>query len=90
MNNGAKKGGSTPTLQTLAKSPGLETLWQLHFSEEGGPQNNTAEKYIANIPGPDTGNFLKLTAARNGKLEVTNSRNKLHQEVPASPLTITE
>ena len=85
MNNGAKKGGSTPTLQTLAKSPGLETLWQLHFSEEGGPQNNTAEKYIANIPGPDTGNFLKLTAARDGSFEVTNSRTNFTQKYPPAP-----
>jgi hypothetical protein len=85
MNNGAKKGGSTPTLQTLAKSPGLETLWQLHFSEEGGPQNNTAEKYIANIPGPDTGNFLKLTAAQNGSFEVTNSRTNFTQKYPPAP-----
>src|ERR1700694_3580968 len=29
MNNGAKKGGSTPTFETIAKAPGLETLWQL-------------------------------------------------------------
>ena len=36
MNNGAKKGGSTPTFETLAKAPGLETLWQLHFSDEAG------------------------------------------------------
>ncbi len=85
MNNGAKKGGSTPTLQTLAKSPGLETLWQLHFSEEGGPQNNTAEKYIANLPGPDAGNFLTLTATPNGSFEVTNSRTNLTQKYPPAP-----
>ncbi len=52
MDNGATKGGSTPVLQTIAKSPGLETMWQLHFSEEGGPANNTAEQYIANPQGP--------------------------------------
>jgi competence protein ComEC len=84
MDNGARKGGSTPTLQTIAKSPGLETLWQLHFSEEGG-QNNTAEKYIANPSGPDAGNFIKLTAAPNGSFEITNSRTNDIQKYPPAP-----
>ncbi len=60
MNNGAKKGGSTPTFETLAKAPGLETLWQLHFSDEAGT-HNTAAEYIANPTGPDAANYLKLT-----------------------------
>jgi competence protein ComEC len=85
MDNGAKKGGSTPTLQTIAKSPGLETLWQLHFSEEGGAQNNTAEKYIANLQGADTGHSLELTAARDGSFTVTNSRTGLIQHYAATP-----
>ncbi len=31
MDNGAKKGGSTPTFETLAKAPGLETLMAASF-----------------------------------------------------------
>jgi competence protein ComEC len=85
MDNGAKKGGSTPTLQTIAKSPGLETLWQLHFSEEGGPKNNTAEKYIANLQGTDTGHSLELTAGRDGSFEVMNSRTGFTQHYVATP-----
>jgi competence protein ComEC len=73
MDNGAKKGGSTPTLQTIAKAPGLGTLWQLHFSEEGGSRNNTAEKYIANPPGTD-GHSLEVIADRDGSFKVVNSR----------------
>ena len=84
MDNGAKKGGSTPTLRTITTAPGLETFWQLHFSDEGGPQN-TAEKYIANLTGPDAGNFIKLTAARNGSFEVTNSRTNFTQKYPPAP-----
>ena len=73
MNNGDKKGGSPPTFETLAKTPGLETLWQLHFANEAGKQNTAAE-YIANPTGPDAANYLKLTASPNGSFAVLNSR----------------
>ncbi len=82
MDNGAKKGGSTPTLQTIRKSPGLETLWQLHYSEEGGPQNNTDNKYIANPQGAD-GNYLVLTGSRNGTFKVTNPKSNFTQTYTA-------
>jgi competence protein ComEC len=83
MDNGAKKGGSIPTLETLSKAPGLETSWQLHFSEEGGPTRNTAERYIANIQGTDAGHFLELTAAKDGSFEVLNSRTNFAEKYPA-------
>jgi beta-lactamase superfamily II metal-dependent hydrolase len=83
MDNGAKKGGSIPTLETLSKAPGLETSWQLHFSDEGGPARNTAERYIANIQGADAGHFLELTAAKDGSFEVLNSRTNFVQKYPA-------
>ena len=74
MDNGATKGGSIPTLQTLAKAPGLETLWQLHYSDEGGAQNNGPDKLIANPKGPDDAHYLELIASPNGSFEVHNSR----------------
>jgi competence protein ComEC len=74
MDNGAKKGGSTPVLQTIKSAPGLETLWQLHYSEEGGPANNTAAEYIANPQGPDAGHGLELVADKDGSFDVINSR----------------
>ena len=83
MDNGAKKGGSIPTLETLSKAPGLETQWQLHSSDEGGSAHNTAERYIANIQGPDAGHFLELIAAKNGSFEVSNSRTNFTQKYPA-------
>lgn len=79
MDNGEKKGGSTPTLETIEKAPGLETLWQLHYSAEGGPEHNTEAKYIANPQGTDEGHFLKLTGDRDGSFEVSNSRTKMTQ-----------
>lgn len=74
MDNGAKKGGSKATLESFKNVPGLETLWQLHYSEEGGPSLNTQDAYIANSQGPDSGNDLELTAMEDGSFSVLNSR----------------
>jgi competence protein ComEC len=74
MNNGEKKGGSTPTLVTIAKAPGLETLWQLHYSAEGGKEHNTAAEFIANLHGTDPGNYFELIGDKDGSFDVLNSR----------------
>jgi beta-lactamase superfamily II metal-dependent hydrolase len=75
MDNGATKGGSPSVWDVVTKAPGLEDLWQLHYSEEGGPSHNVAERQIANVPGTDAGNYLKVTVLGNGRFEVFNSRN---------------
>ena len=77
MDNGATKGGSTAVLDTIRQSPGLEALWQLHFSNEGGPAHNTPEAFIANPTGPDAAHFLKLTAQPDGTFTVFNSRTRI-------------
>ena len=76
MDNGAKKGGTPSVLDTIRKSPGLEDLWQLHFSEEGGAAHNVAAEFIANPDGPDAANYLELTAHPDGSFEVFNSRTQ--------------
>jgi competence protein ComEC len=73
MDNGDKKGGSPLTFRTLAKSPGLETLWQLHTSIEAADLN-APEQYIANTSGPDEAHYLKVTVKANGAFSVMNSR----------------
>ncbi|MBS1823436.1 MAG: MBL fold metallo-hydrolase [Acidobacteria bacterium] len=73
MENGAKKGGSAPALETIGAAPGLETLWQLHFSEEGGQELNTADDYIANTE-VDGGNYLELQGSGDGSFDIRNSR----------------
>ncbi|RZU41925.1 ComEC/Rec2 family competence protein [Edaphobacter modestus] len=87
MDNGGKKGGSTSVLDTITHAPGLETLWQLHLSEEGGEEHNTHEEYIANLEGPEDGNFLELTGAGDGSFDVLNSRTgqTKHYAAPALP-----
>ncbi len=76
MDNGEKKGGSTPSFVTLKNSPGLTALWQLHYSAEAGDQYNRPAEFIANLKGEDQGNYLKLTATPDGKFDVFNSRTR--------------
>ena len=85
MDNGARKGGSPPVWDIIEKSPHLEDLWQLHFSEEGGTAHNVANEYIANPPGPDAGNYLELKAYPDGSFEVWNSRTQKAKHYPPSP-----
>ena len=75
MDNGAKKGGSPTAWDVIEKSPGLEDLWQLHYSEDGGDAHNVAAPFLVNLSGPDAGNYLKITASADGSFTVFNSRN---------------
>jgi hypothetical protein len=38
MNNGTQKGGQPDTMKVLYAAPGLENLWQLHFSILSGQE----------------------------------------------------
>jgi hypothetical protein len=84
MDNGAKKGGTPSAWDIIERSPRLENLWQLHFSEEGGAAHNVAPEFIANPEGPDAANYLELTAWPDGSFEVFNSRTSKakHYSVP--------
>jgi competence protein ComEC len=84
MDNGATKGGSPSVWDVVTKAPGLEDLWQLHYSEEGGAMHNVAARQIANLQGPDAGNYLKVTAQENGGFEVFNSRDGATKAYPAN------
>jgi competence protein ComEC len=83
MDNGAKKGGSPAAWDVLTKAPGLEDLWQVHYSEEGGAAHNVPEQFIANPNGPDAGNYLKLTSWPDGRFEVFNARTQQKKEYAA-------
>jgi beta-lactamase superfamily II metal-dependent hydrolase len=54
MNNGPRKGGATQALAILHSSPGLEDLWQLHWSYEAGVEQNTPGVFIANLDNNET------------------------------------
>ena len=49
MNNGTRKGGEPEVMQTLFASPGLEDLWQIHFSLLSGQEHTVPGMFIANV-----------------------------------------
>jgi len=49
MNNGTRKGGQPEVMKTLHSSPGLEDLWQLHFSQLSGQEYTVPGMFIANL-----------------------------------------
>ncbi|HEV2577315.1 MAG TPA: MBL fold metallo-hydrolase [Acidobacteriaceae bacterium] len=85
MDNGAKKGGSLPTVKQINAVPGLSAMWQLHRSEEAG-QYNVPDERIANLNGDDAsdaGNYLKVSASKDGSFTVFNSRTGKTVAYPA-------
>ena len=48
MNNGTRKGGQPAAMQVLHSAPGLEDLWQLHFSQLSGQEFTVPGLFIAN------------------------------------------
>ena len=48
MNNGTRKGGAPDAFRVLHESPGLEDLWQLHWSYNVGLENAPA-MFVANV-----------------------------------------
>ena len=49
MNNGTRKGGEPYTMKSIYTSPGLEDLWQMHFSLLSGQEYTTPGMFIANL-----------------------------------------
>ena len=49
MNNGTRKGGQPEVMKTLHSSPGLEDLWQMHFSQLSGQEYTVPGMFIANL-----------------------------------------
>jgi beta-lactamase superfamily II metal-dependent hydrolase len=54
INNGTRKGGQPDAMKVLFSSPGLEDLWQMHFSLLSGQEYTVPGAFIANqIDQPD-------------------------------------
>jgi competence protein ComEC len=91
MNNGPRKGGSRETWMTVKSSPGLQDIWQLHYSvprppnpsfheaaDNGGKELNAPEDFIANLDeaADHTSVYaIKISAKPDGAFSVTNLRN---------------
>jgi competence protein ComEC len=80
MNNGTRKGGEPDVMKTVHSSPGLEDLWQVHFSSLSGQEYTVPGMFIANaaddapaampiapIPAPTPGPGAPPPPAHNGK-----------------------
>ncbi len=91
MNNGTRKGGQPDAMRVLYSAPGLEDLWQLHFSQLSGQEYTAPGIFIANlvdeplsampvapIPNPGRGGGAPPAPAHNGAaywLKVTGSND---------------
>jgi beta-lactamase superfamily II metal-dependent hydrolase len=74
MNNGARKVGALSVLQLIRSSPGLQALYQLHWSVRGGAESNAPDEYIANLQNSPDGKWIKISAQKDGNFTVTNGR----------------
>jgi beta-lactamase superfamily II metal-dependent hydrolase/catechol 2,3-dioxygenase-like lactoylglutathione lyase family enzyme len=99
MNNGPRKGDSAEAWKTLKSAPGLEDIWQLHYSvsrppnaefheasNNGGSDLNAPEQFIANLvenAAHTPAYAIKLTARPDGSFAVTNMRNEYTKEYKA-------
>ena len=92
INNGSRKGASREAWTRVQASPGLEDLWQVHYSElrpggdhwaegpeQGGEDFNVPEQFIANL-GDSIGNFIKMSASADGSFTITNGRTGFRKE----------
>jgi competence protein ComEC len=48
VNNGTRKGGQPDAMRVLYAAPGLEDVWQLHFSSLSGQEHTVPGLFIAN------------------------------------------
>ncbi len=55
INNGTRKGGQPDAMKILFSVPGLEDIWQMHFSQLSGQEYTVPGMFIANTTDtPDT------------------------------------
>jgi competence protein ComEC len=75
MNNGARKGGAPEVFDTLVSSPGIQDVWQLHYSPAAGKEKNPPPQFIANMEEKCEARMIKVSAREDGSFTVTNTRN---------------
>ena len=74
MNNGPRKGGEPQVFDILKSSPGLQDIWQLHYSPAAADRNATPDR-IANPEAQCEGKAIKVSVEADGHYTVTNLRN---------------
>lgn len=82
MNNGARKGGSPAAWQIIHDTRGLLDLWQVHYAVAADKDHNSPDTCIANLDAQCEGQWIKVTAEKEGTFTVYNSRNKFEKTYP--------
>lgn len=78
VNNGERKGISPEVARTLRSSPGIQDIWQLHYSTLAGADLNAPEQNLANLKAQNCeGHWIQISARRDGSFVVTNHRNSV-------------
>lgn len=67
MQNGMRKGGAVQAFEIMRSSPGLEDIWQLHWSYAGGIEHNSPGVFIANVDDNATIANVLTTPAGGGR-----------------------
>ena len=62
VNNGETKGGAPEALRTIRSSPGIEDVWQLHYSKNATKEENAPAPYIVNVDQDLPVSWIKLEA----------------------------
>jgi competence protein ComEC len=82
MNNGIQKGGEPEVMKILFAAPGLENLWQLHFSQLSGPEYTVPGLFVANLSDHSDrsvhngrAHWIKVSAEADGSFTIVNGRN---------------
>ena len=92
INNAGRKGASREAWKRVQASPGLEDVWQVHYSElrpggdqwaegaeQGGEEFNVAGQFIANVD-DSTAHYIKMSARADGSFTITNGRTGFRKE----------
>lgn len=79
INNAARKGGQDDAMRVLYSSPGIQNIWQIHYSVLAGREYAVPGIFIANegedTPHDGAASWIKVSAHTDGTFTVTNSRN---------------
>jgi competence protein ComEC len=77
--NSTHKGGDAIAWQIVHDSPGLQDLWQLHYSIAAGPGHSSSADFVANIDDHSDGHWIKASALPDGTFTILNSRNNFEK-----------
>jgi beta-lactamase superfamily II metal-dependent hydrolase len=80
LGNGIRKGASADALMWIQKTPGVEDIWQLHYTPTA-TDANAGEAFIANLGETClVGEGIEVSAEESGHFEVMNTRTRFSKK----------